>query len=819
MRSIADAFRERLQAVSLAAPQIPYLSNVTGTWITAAEAVDPDYWVRHVLDPVRFGDGIAELCRQPDLILLEVGPGNTLGGLASSSPSPAVRRLVLASLRRRSDHQPDEELLQKTLGRLWLAGAEVDWRGFRAGERRRRLPLPTYHFERRRFWIERRERSSEEAAARPQALAGKIEDRASWFHVPIWKSAARPAGAGSAPGSWLLLLDERGVGGELMRRLEAAGHEVIAARIGESFRRLGDRLFSLDPRHDFSSLFAAIGRMPERIVHLWTVDLEAAMDAQGFARAQELGFHALLSLVQALGKSGLGAPAEICAVAGGVLAVERGDGLRPEQATLKGSLQVISQEYPAIRCRMIDIDLGELGDGLVERLAVELEHPSPEPAVALRGARRWIPDFAPLRLEAGEPPLRDGGVYLITGGLGGIGLGLAELLAVRFRAKLVLTGRSACPDRALWRRCLAEGGEWSSRIRRLQALEEAGAEILVVSADVTDEARMKDVIARCLQRFGALHGVLHVAGLPGSGLIQLKTREEAERVQAPKTVGTLVLERVLAGLPLDFLALFSSATSIFGGVGQVDYTAANAFLDAFAERHAARSGRRTVAIDWGQWQWDAWTGSTMPGDPEMRRQIAGQRETYGLTFDEGLDALCRALASGLPRVIVLTRDFASYRRHSLSAVLATLQGLQGRDEAVRQHSRPALATPYLAPRTELERHLAAIWQELLGIEPVGIEDDFLEIGGHSLLALQAISRIQERLRADVSLNTLLEAGTIARLAALIAAQQLAAELSPEGDGALPGGARASLRDVDALSDEQVDGLLAEILARRNEVEV
>lgn len=793
MEPVAEAFRERMRTVALAAPRIPYISNRTGTWITAAEATDPEYWVRHLLEPVRFADGIATLWRDPGLVLLEVGPGHTLGSFAAKQPAEAsaAERLVLASLRHERDRQSDEELLQKALGRLWLAGVEIDWDGVHASERRRRVPLPAYPFERQRYWIEYQ--AQEEA---PRRTAGKIPDRADWFHAPVWKSAARPRSAArQTPGRWLLLLDEHGVGAALRERLEAAGHEVAVVRADEA-----------------GSLLAALDNPPERIVHLWSLGPEAgATDPASFAQAQNRGFHTLLSLAQALGTTHRTAPVEICAVTDGVLAVERRDPLRPERAPLRSVLQVIPQEYPALRCRLIDIDLGEIGDGLAGRLAAELVQPSPEPAVALRGAQRWVPDFAPIRLAAEESSLREGGVYLITGGLGGIGLGLAELLAGRFQAKLVLTGRSEVPERALWQRHLAEGGEWSDRIRRLQALEEAGTEVLILSADVTDEARMRRVIALCLERFGALHGVLHTAGLPGSGLIQLKTREMAERVQAPKTDGTLVLGRVLEGLQLDFLALFSSAASIFGGVGQVDYAAANAFLDAFAEHRSARGEGRTVSIDWCEWQWDAWTGAALPLDPEIRRQLDSQRQSFGLTFEEGLDALDRALASGLPRVAVLTRDFASYQRHSISEVLGGLESLHREDKRQR-HSRPALGSAYVAPRTELEQTLAAIWEELLGIEPLGIEDSFLEMGGHSLLALQVISRVHETLGVDLPLNALLESATIAELAGMIMERQRAADHPSDGD-ALQW--KAPEVNLDELSDEQVDGLLAEILAERN----
>ncbi|HEY4575607.1 MAG TPA: condensation domain-containing protein, partial [Thermoanaerobaculia bacterium] len=152
MEPLAAELRERLRATPLAPPRIPWLSNVTGTWITSAQAIDPEYWARHLVSTVRFADGVAELWREPGRVLLEMGPGQTLGSLALQQIPPEGS--VLSSLRHELDRQPDQRFLLQTLGRLWLAGVEIDWAGFHGGERRRRVPLPAYPFERQRYWIE-----------------------------------------------------------------------------------------------------------------------------------------------------------------------------------------------------------------------------------------------------------------------------------------------------------------------------------------------------------------------------------------------------------------------------------------------------------------------------------------------------------------------------------------------------------------------------------------------------------------------------------------------------------------------------------------
>ncbi|MBD0320579.1 MAG: SDR family oxidoreductase, partial [Gemmatimonadetes bacterium] len=180
--------------------------------------------------------------------------------------------------------------------------------------------------------------------------------------------------------------------------------------------------------------------------------------------------------------------------------------------------------------------------------------------------------------------------------LGGIALEVAEELARTARARLVLVGRTPLPPRAEW-------GRADDRcIRRVQRLEELGAEVMVAGADVTDAAAMRAVVAEARARFGALHGVIHAAGVLEDGLIQGKTPETAARVLAPKVAGTMALDAALEGIDLDFFIAFSSRGSITGVAGQVDYAAANAFLDAFAQRKAAHDGIPAVSINWSAWQ-------------------------------------------------------------------------------------------------------------------------------------------------------------------------------------------------------------------------
>jgi NAD(P)-dependent dehydrogenase (short-subunit alcohol dehydrogenase family)/acyl carrier protein len=367
--------------------------------------------------------------------------------------------------------------------------------------------------------------------------------------------------------------------------------------------------------------------------------------------------------------------------------------------------------------------------------------------------------------------LRPKGVYLLTGGLGGIGMGMAEYLAQTLQAKLILTGRSGLPPRESWSDLLVKEGEESAvgqKILQVQALEAAGAEVLVIAADVADEQQMQAAVQQALARFGTIHGVLHMAGVPGMGLIQLKTAETAGSVLAPKVKGTLVLERVLSEIPLDFLVLFSSETSFTGGgLGQIDYCAANAFMDVYAQSQMGQS-RRTISINWGEWQWNAWEEGMEGFGPEIEDYFRKTRAHYGVTFAEGQEALVRVLAQPLPQVVVSTRDFRKIMAWSNKVTIEQILSIAKEGQDARpKHPRPSLGTPYEAPRNELEETIAVVWGDVLGIDEIGIHDDFFDLGGHSLIATQVMTRLRQQYQAHLPLSLVLTAPTVAELAIAI----------------------------------------------------
>ena len=615
---ILGEFERFCRTIAFKPPTLPYLSNLTGAWITPAEATDPLYWVKHLRSTVRFADGLSVLLQDPGRVLVEIGPGRTLSSLARQQQNKA--RAALSTLRHPKEEGSDVAFLLNTLGRMWLAGSSPDWSHFHADEGRRRLPLPTYPFEHKRYWIEAG--NPVIAARKRDTSLRKKPDIADWFYLPSWKRSLPPAPAEPPPGGCLLFIDSCGLGAALAKRLPGA----VTVSVGDRFARLSSDAYALSPgsRADYDALVKDLqsnGRLPQKIVHLWAVTASGAEgglrsprlapDPPAFDQAQKLYFESLFFLAQAMPLEEQ--PIELTVISNNLQQVGGEADLQPEKALLLGPCKVIPHEFPSVRSRSVDVVLPAAGSWhearLHDQLLAEIAGSSAEGVVAYRGADRLVQTFDPVRLGAAPERkewLREGGVYLITGGLGGIGLELAEHLARKTpRARLVLIGRAALPPRGEWSSFLAthEPSDGQSRkIRRVQAIEALGAEVVTESADVTSREHMTAVVARARERFGAVHGVVHAAGTIDDSLMLLKTPESALSVIAPKVQGALVLDSVLQGEPLDFFVLFSSVSSILGLQGQVDYTAGNAFLDAFAQQRTQRERSRTVAINWSAWQ-------------------------------------------------------------------------------------------------------------------------------------------------------------------------------------------------------------------------
>jgi amino acid adenylation domain-containing protein len=755
MEPILASFTAHVKKIRLNPPQIPYLSNVSGTWITAEQATDPDYWATHLRQTVRFAENLQELLKKPEYVLLEIGPGRTLTTLAGRHPDKTAEHNVVHTLRHPKEQPADMAFLLTTLGKLWLAGVSIDWPAFYAQAQYHRLPLPTYPFERQRYWIVPPTDAALTNVVAPSPT--KKSDIADWFYIPSWKRSVLQTSEvlKTSEVLWLVFVDECGLAHQLVKRLQS--HNVITVKKGKAFTQLSERDYTLNPqkRDDYEALLKKLNKVPQIIVHLWTV----TDHLKSVEKAQELGFYSLLYLAQAL--TDVSDEIQLAVVSNNLHDVTGEEVLCPEKATVLGPVKVIGQEYPNIRCRSIDVVIPPSGINhkLIEPLLAELTSKSSDQVIAYRGKHRWVQTFEPVRLDKPVEEtsrLRKNGVYLITGGLGQIGLVLAEHLAKTVQAKLILIGRSALPARDEWEDWLNthdEHDEISRKIRKVQALEKLGAEVWVASVDVANLQQMQEVITIAEKRFGQINGVIHAAGMIGENTF--RTIEQADQTHCeqqfqPKIHGTLVLEKVLQERKLDFCILLSSLSAVLGGLSYVAYSTANIFMDAFVQQHNQNHHMLWLSVNWDGWRF------------ENETQPSSSLAQFALLPEEGVNAFQRILDyKGSNQLVVSTGNLQVRIDQWIK-----LERTNTKEVAPRYH-RPKLPTSYVAPRDDVEQTLVEIWQQLLGIEQIGIHDEFFKLGGDSLIAVRLFTQIEKRIGKNLPMTTLIQAPTVEQLSNII----------------------------------------------------
>ncbi len=458
----------------------------------------------------------------------------------------------------------------------------------------------------------------------------------------------------------------------------------------------------------------------------------------------------------------------------------------PINAALLAPCKVIPQEFPQISCVCIDIDrfaTFSRPQDLAGQLLAEASAPATDTAIMYRNKQRWTQTFEPVQLSdqgVGREVLRQQAVYLISGGLAGAGLVLAQSLAQSVRPTLILIEHGAFPSRERWDELLADPAaddQLTAKIRRALALTHAGARVVVYGVDTTSVMQVRAVIAEVERLYGALHGAIYAAGFGHKQLAPIRAISYQPDWWQGNTLvqGALAFAQALGQQELEFCLWISSLAAVLGGVMSVADTAAYLLIDAYIyQRNRVQPGVWTVV------NLDAWH------DPEHNRAslpATSHGAQLALSPTEAADVFRRIIAAPATDQLIVSRSALADRLRQWINRAPSQPAQHPADAAAigtAPHPRPRLQQAYVAPATASERRIAAIWQQAIGIDQVGVLDNFFDLGGDSLIAIQVIAQLKQALNRDIPVTSLYEGLTVRSLVALL--------------GLEPGGAEAHAPD-------------------------
>ncbi len=825
MEGILDDFSRVAATVNFSAPEIPFLSNVTGDWITQEQATDASYWVSHIRHAVLFNDGIVTLLKQPSRRLYEVGPGNSLSSVAKRHPGRSSRQLVITTMRHPREVRNDVEVLLESIGHTWCSGVAINWSAFYENENRLKVPLPGYPFERKRYWIDLKGATASQPVG-SKSRVYKNNNIGQWAYIPVWQSSVMHLldETLDMSGRWLIFANNSASCKAIISYLEQRNAEVISITVADDYTRLSEAQYTLNPacKEDFECFFEDehIRLLPSnRIIHCWGVSEEISTNiienSSISSSAIENGFYSLLFLVQAMQSIGSELSVHINVLTQFSHSVTGNEIVIPEKSMPTALLKVLSQEIAGLSYSISDVIEEEISTR-IKQLGISSELPETLKSIlsvffsqnsnqidAYRGNRRWVQTYNSIdfpNLEGDRLPLRlrKHGIYLITGGVGGVGLSIAYYLAKKVQATLVLTARTMVPEKDEWSHYLEthdREDKISTIIRQLIQIESSGGIVFVESVDVCDSQAMHELVNQVKSRYGNINAVIHAAGVvSGTSMsaLQSLSYDDCELQFAAKVYGLEVLKKLFENDSLDFFMPVSSLSTVLGGLGFAAYSAANQYMDSVCQQQHNKDKTHWMSVNWDGWQFE--DEDTIPPPDETSSHV------LVLSASEGQEVFERALnLPGLPQLVISAGDLDARLKQWVLLDRKDLANDKLSEES--SYGRPDLNTGFVEANTESQKMMAEIWVKMFNINKIGIYDNFFELGGHSLLAVQILARINDTIGVQLSLNDFFDAENIYELALLIDridASQTEVDSFENTDDM-----------VDALSDEEVSRLLAE----------
>jgi phthiocerol/phenolphthiocerol synthesis type-I polyketide synthase B len=761
---------------------VPVYSTVLARPAESRE-LDAGYWGRNMRQPVRFTDTVARLLDAGITLFIELGPHPVLAqAVQQTAQSRGVATVTALACGRRDE--PEQTNLLALVAQLWTVGVALDWNSFapRAGH----VSLPNYPWQRERHWVRQAEVPAAGGAATVKSPELQ-EKHQSWLHCLRWRvapaTARKAAPTGGRP--WLLV----------------SADPDFAKSVANTLRSRGQRVNTTAPAELVQALGATQATPPQGIVLLAPQGPDAAFAPLAMVQACSAAFGSVPEAQQ---------PKLWLVTQGAQVVGTSPRRVAVDHAPLWGAGRVIAEEHPGLWGGLIDVDPeGEVTKNAGE-LVEELLGPDGEDQVAWRAGKRYVPRLCPLEAaeQSGTPARwRSDGAYLITGGLGAIGLRIAAGMVARGARRIVLLGRSGLPPRTSWNDvdAASPAGE---RIAAVRGLEMSGATVHLLSADVSDAADLERALSSYTsEAWPPIVGVVHAAGILGNKLIMDMDRAAFDRILVPKLVGAQNLDRLLPDV--DLFVLFSSISAIMGFPGMSNYASANAGLDAIAAARRAR-GVHGLCIQWGPWLSTGMHAGELAerNTAELERQgIQPLTAADGVSLYEWLTGFPGSAVSVMPVDWTTFRSARGGRERRLFAERVGDAG-QGGGEGDAFAARLAATDSVHLRRQMLESAVRDTAARVLRVSPRRLDSrrPLGTMGLDSLMAIELRNRLEALLGRSLSATLAWNYPTVEALATFLSGDSVAAQASVPQDPAPAAeldSLDVSLEEITELSDEDV----------------
>ncbi|AOY79861.2 type I polyketide synthase [Moorena producens JHB] len=779
MQPMVADFAQVLSEISLHPPQIEIISNLTGKLATAAIATT-EYWCDHVLNPVKFYQSMETLYQQGYHLCVEVGPKPSLLGMGRQC-LPKGKLTAIPSLR---PGKPDSQQILESLASLYKHGASVDWGRFHEHNPGRLVSLPTYPFERQRYWLDTTSVKQLSPISYGQLSTPSYGD---WLYEIAWRPKDIDASdvstdISTSSTTWLIFADQGGFGETLVQQLEEKcvgkavpkEHRVLLISRGSSYEQLQANHYQINPAQpqQFQRLLAqqveSLTATSVIVVHMWSLDTPAVDGFQTFPLdvTLENGCGSVLHLLQALVKAELAQSPRLWLLTQGTQPVGKEKSLRIAQSPLWGLGAVIAQEHPELWGGIIDLEPSQDSALSTEQhyqeqslmVLKQILRPEGENQLVLRDRQTYVPRLIhqqqQSQLASSPLQLKPDSTYLITGGLGSLGLKVAEWMVDKGARYLVLVGRSQPNPRA-------------SEI--IEKLEEQGVMVVLEQVDVSQEAQVRDCLNRIQVSLPPLKGIIHGAGVLEDGVLLHQDWAKFAKVMKPKVEGAWNLHLLTQDIALDLFVLFSSATSILGTPGQGNYSAANRFLDSLSH-YRRQQGSPALSINWGPW-----------AEMGLAAGVGKRMTMLGIEpiqSPQGLQILEQLLAQDVAQVGVLPVEWSTLKQRLpvelplfLSEVITTeTLPPQGDGENDNSGIFDQLLASTTAQREELLKdYLKQQIAKALGISrEIPVESNLMDLGTDSLMIVEVLNSCKKDLKITLYPREFYERPTITALAEYLA---------------------------------------------------